>query len=831
MPNVNRIVWIIIGLLTVIGGGLALYGWSLEPKMTDGDWRNVIYRTLLFFKLDKHSGEFAKDNWALLWAQILAPAASFTLIVRVGVELFANGISRWRTRTLTRHLVVCGLGEQGSTFAENARKADPSQSVVAIELAPTEGHVSFCSRHGIRLVAGDCRDAKTLEAAGLRGAATLIVATPDDNKNLETAVTARRLVGAQAAFRQDLQAYVAIRDLNLWREFSRSDSVRRIAPNFDLRLFSLPVLAARKFFWNEPLYSYADWRGQKRIHAVFFGFDEYAANILIQMLHCCVYKSFAPSAATIFVRGAAEERDKFSRNFPEIMRDDPDIGLVGAVRFQEFDFTREPLDDALMADIERADGVTAVFVCEKSDDKALSAAVMVSDAMGRHGRWKAPVYVRMNSGEGGIEFFVAPDEARTFADIIMPFGTKLDLCDTALIDGELEKAAKRIHDTYIETRKKRDTLTQPREREESARSWGQLRETYRQSNRRAADHVKAKLASAGCFVPSGFRLSALDNLSLTTPEALAEAMAELEHRSWCAGLRIDGWRAGRRRDNARRFHDNLVPYGRLSESVKAYDRDQITLLEKSILDRRSAPGDDMSLVRMDHWIGLIGRNGITCRDAEWLQRELTDRILPRLIAAHPHACLTLVTPLAPGSDYVLTETALRFFRSKSVAHRLLVVEGVPEFNMLEDFRRQWAACAAWDGSPRPADEKWDNAESPDSAARARIAAGRRALLRGADGVKGGRVSWVIDLTEPDVDYADKAAREAGYSRAAEYIACRCPTLIAACDPEAERRPGGTNDTIARRAELVSHPPVSSWPGPRLELAIRLNLQAQTVQSD
>ena len=823
--KLDRLVWTFIVLLGLVGGTLAMIGWLNEPQATGGDWRNALYRTLLFFKLDKHHGEFAETNGALLWAQVLCPVATFTVMIRVGVQLFTTELSRWITAHRSQHVVICGLGEQGSTFAETLRQRDKSISIVAIESAPNAGHDSFCRLHDIRLVRGDCRDAKVLEAGAASKASSVIIVTPDDNKNLETAMVVRDLVAAQSRRQGDLTAYIGVRNWTLWNELSNSDAVQRSAVNFEMRPFSLPVLAARKFFWNEPLYSFADIRTQPRIHVVFCGFDDYAASLLIQMLHCCVYKSFAPSAATILTRNADEERRKFMRRYPEVMVDRPEIGVVGALQFQEFDLAADGLDDSVMASIEARAGVTAVVVCQASDDVALSSAVMINDAMRRHGRWKAATYVRMNSGTGGADIFVPPEDALRFSDVVMPFGTKQELCDTALIDGALESVARKIHDTYQATRRLRYASSEAVEREESTQDWRTLRETYRKSNRRAADHIKAKLASAGCYVPPGFNLTAPSDLHIGESAGMIEALSQVEHRSWSAGMRVDGWRPGAKRDNARKIHDNLVPYERLTEAIKEYDRDQVRQLDAAMLERADHAGD---MVRDDHWIGLIGRNSISAEDAAWLRRELTERLLPRLLARHPSACFTVVTPLAPGSDYVLADATVHFLRDKGVVHRLLVVEGVPESAMIEDYRETWSGRAAWNGQARQESEIWEDSAAPHKAVRGQIAKARLDLFRTASEILGPRASWIVDLTEPGVDYADRAAREQGYRRAADYVAERCTTLFAASDSEAARKTGGTNDTLARRADGALAA-ADVWPRKPLTAAVRLDLRQRAVQ--
>jgi len=56
---------------------------------------------------------------------------------------------------------------------------------------------------------------------------------------------------------------------------------------------------------------------------------------------------------------------------------------------------------------------------------------------------------------------------------------------------------------------------------------------------------------------------------------LVELLAEVEHRRWNAEQLLNGWIYGKERNNALKIHDNIVPYKKLSEPIKDYDRDAV----------------------------------------------------------------------------------------------------------------------------------------------------------------------------------------------------------------------------------------------------------------
>jgi len=67
----------------------------------------------------------------------------------------------------------------------------------------------------------------------------------------------------------------------------------------------------------------------------------------------------------------------------------------------------------------------------------------------------------------------------------------------------------------------------------------------------------------------------LDTSVVTLPSPLLdllERLAENTHEVWAAQRIADGWSFGPQRDDAKKQHPCLIPYGDLPESEKEYDR-------------------------------------------------------------------------------------------------------------------------------------------------------------------------------------------------------------------------------------------------------------------
>lgn len=137
-------------------------------------------------------------------------------------------------------------------------------------------------------------------------------------------------------------------------------------------------------------------------------------------------------------------------------------------------------------------------------------------------------------------------------------------------DHNLDEWARWLHDAYRAKDDAACALEPGRPRSSANVPWEALPETFRRANRDSARHFGAKLRATGRrLVPAGAALEAA-----FTPDEL-ERLAEMEHERWMADRVRDGWSQGSPRDNARKVHPDLVPYGQLPERVKQLDRDMV----------------------------------------------------------------------------------------------------------------------------------------------------------------------------------------------------------------------------------------------------------------
>jgi hypothetical protein len=133
----------------------------------------------------------------------------------------------------------------------------------------------------------------------------------------------------------------------------------------------------------------------------------------------------------------------------------------------------------------------------------------------------------------------------------------------------LESAAEAVHNKYLEENRKRlqDISNQP---------WKDLPEHLKQSNRQQVLFARHILNKAGFDLRQISTQNPADAVDLASAqyEQAIEKMAELEHGRWNTERIRDGWKPGQR-NQINKTSPYLLPWSRLPEKIKEYDRQAI----------------------------------------------------------------------------------------------------------------------------------------------------------------------------------------------------------------------------------------------------------------
>jgi ppGpp synthetase/RelA/SpoT-type nucleotidyltranferase len=184
----------------------------------------------------------------------------------------------------------------------------------------------------------------------------------------------------------------------------------------------------------------------------------------------------------------------------------------------------------------------------------------------------ASVGVLSESGDGVTRLLLDSDWNRSGTLLVLPLDAMTLRVFIGLGKPELEpdmraSIAQAIHAAYREEQSSHLMAADP-----SLAEWDQLLTYLQESNYQQADQILEKLQQIGCFIQKS---ETQNEASFVFTESEVETMAEMEHGRWVVERIRDGWRWGEERDVLKKVSPYIVPWLKLSDEVKEWDRQTV----------------------------------------------------------------------------------------------------------------------------------------------------------------------------------------------------------------------------------------------------------------
>jgi hypothetical protein len=540
-------VMIAIGVAAFIMGvfGFGDYYNTLNQPRPFLDW---IFLTIVMFR-----GIFLQAGPLPLELEIARWIAIFIVLyaaVRVLMALFYEQahilILRWLT---SDHVIICGLGDRGARLAGEFYRQ--GYQVAVIDKNLSKEMAQKCKEEGAVILNGDPADKELIRRARVDRARFLIAGLEEDSVNAAVALAARELLAGKAG--RPLTCYVHVVDRSLCDllkadyEFNRKASDR-----LRLEFFNSYDDGARALLKEFPPF------GDAHTGIAVIGMGRLGESLVLRASSEWLFSDNVKRLSVMVVDPAATKRiSGLSLHYP----------LLGSVcEFTAYDI--DPLDAGVLA--QAIPGIA--YVCMEKDSDTLSAALALRKAsddmpvvacMGRSpGLAKLADRIGREQGLQGLRFFSLIDSV-----------SKPEI----LMGGAREAIAMAIHDEYVQSQKK---LGFTQEKNPSMVPWDRLPEGLRESNRHNADHVLVKLAAIDCGIEVLTNAAALN---FRFSDAEVEKAAIIEHDRWCAERLQQGWKyAPGDKDIEKKISPYLVPWEKLTEDIKEYDRNVIRGLPMSL---------------------------------------------------------------------------------------------------------------------------------------------------------------------------------------------------------------------------------------------------------
>lgn len=496
---------------------------------------------------------------------LLGLAATTTAYRVFTAELWAIGLA-W----LTGHVVVCGRGSIVLDVVRSQRARKPRRRVVVIAAADDTELIEGChALHAIVLVG---RPSLLLERARLSKAKRLIAVYEEDSTNVEIAVRACALSRtSRPSTAPPLECHAQVSDVDL------RDSLRRHhLPVQDGRcrvhFFDFFDDAARDVLLIQlPLdhdgISEADPR---QVHLVIVGLGAMGRRVAVKAAQLGHFANRRPVRISVIDRAGGERERELLFRYSTIRQ-------TCDLTFHECEIQSTQGRQLIEGWCAATDTMTSIAVCLDDDALALDVAMRLLPTV--HDR-SIPVAVRMSRPDGLTSLLtqnVAPPEA---SQSLRTFGWLDEACIARLLDEDVrEKMAKVVQVNFVEL-----ATSQGRQAavDEAVKKWEDLvNEDYKESNRQQVDHIAIKLRAVGC---EGVEASDHRPEASFTPDEI-ELMAEMEHARWVAERLLAGWTcAPKPKNEAKRTNPNLIPWARLEDNIKHYDRDAVRAIPELVRD-------------------------------------------------------------------------------------------------------------------------------------------------------------------------------------------------------------------------------------------------------
>jgi hypothetical protein len=556
----TRLLWTAV-VIAVVAFVLGVVGFSRAGV----PFPSAVYNTLQLFTLNfaapNSSGSYPV---ALEIARFLAPAVTLLAAATIAARLFRDEFDRTTARYAFRgagnHVIVCGLGDMGTTAVRLLRR---DHHVVAIERDRSCPAISTVRSLGVPVVVGDGRVERTLERAGV-GSASLVIWTTGGfaiGSDVATFVVAA-LRGDDANRRRASRSVedrppaclVRVRDLGLCELLRRAVLTDRAGfddldvpashrpPDPDIDYFNEWENTAQRLIWD-ALRGYAETPGDVELWVA--GGGPLAEALVVQAVR--TWRGLDPArtdarlAIHVFDERAGDQRDRFAAAWPEAARACDLHAHDGAPELM--------LAHARRTEVGHA---SAVFVLVGGRDRALELGLRLREldaatpiAVAIPDSWEQTPDV------GGALLLFDPVATGVGSDILF--------LDT------YASLARMGHERYLN----RHGIVTDEDGKGAHREWDDLEPMWRESNRDSARFVVPNL------LMSKFDLVVPTESPIHVEEFgddETEAMAAREHDRWRAFMAARGWSYGPVRDDDERTNPDLRPWDEVSEGAREYTR-------------------------------------------------------------------------------------------------------------------------------------------------------------------------------------------------------------------------------------------------------------------
>lgn len=489
-------------------------------------------------------------------ARFLAPiVAAYTALAALAA-VFREKLTMFYLRFTKNHVVICGLGRKGLLLAKGFLQNN--HCVVVIEKDQNNSFIKECKDQGAILIIGNAANSDVLRSAHVQEARYLISVCGDDGVNAEIAVHAYAIVENRKG--NVLTCFVHIVDSRLCSLLREREIETEKVDSFRMEFFNIFDRGAKALLDKYPAFGKTQNAQWPRSHLLVVGLGRMGESLVLHSARNW-RKNCGRLRITIIDRDAEMKIESLRIQYPQMEKSCELIPLRMDIHSPEFQLGK------FLFDAQGNCEISMVYVCLDNDSLGLIAGLSLLRQMKK---CRIPIVVRMTHNAGLATLLQGVEGSGGFSDL-HAFGLLNQTCTPELLlGGTHEIIARAIHEDYIRKQEKEGKTPQTNP---SMVPWEELKEELKESNRRQADHIGAKLKIVGCEVAPMYDWDA--ELFEFTPEEI-ELLSVKEHERWVEERALDGWTfAAGEKNIEKKTSPYLITWDKLTKDVKELNRNAV----------------------------------------------------------------------------------------------------------------------------------------------------------------------------------------------------------------------------------------------------------------
>ena len=486
--------------------------------------------------------------WELHIARFTAPLVPLFALIMTILQIFREQLGRLKISMMRNHVVIIGFGTKGKNIMEDLLRK--KRKILVIDSDHDNPELGSLQHSKCGLLLGNAIDKNVLKKANIPHAEIVYLLIGNDNTQIKICLEIYQLIKDSNRSNEDpLNCIMHLRKQELMNTLKSHNLVQNIEDAFVLRIFNVYESSARDLFEENP----PDGIGipansNTVVQMLIFGFGLAGEALALQTSLTGHYANGKKPKVLIVDRLAEEKVHDFLERYPAF-KDYCDIEYITS----EADSPQ--LINHVLPFIKIPDILTTIVLCFENNTQNLLLGLQLDN---------------VNFKEHVNIFISTSDDAAftTFSQNVKPYGLSSKVCSHDSICGEiLDKKAIAFHNNYLEKRKKEEDFG----KKDADVPWEELSQEYKDSNRKAADHIGVKMRAIACEIVEAD--DPIPEAKITEEELLM--LAKLEHKRWNAERKLAGWTYSKIKNDKARETPDLTEWENLAKETREYDVDAV----------------------------------------------------------------------------------------------------------------------------------------------------------------------------------------------------------------------------------------------------------------